>query len=351
MKKILLSAVVAMAVFGAMAQELAPKKVAVFVQNRTKVAGMDDEMDGIRDRLAAAIAGTGELEVVDSAFSVDTFRRWKITTEEEKAGLVAGVFSGGSAPNVAKMLGCDYIAAATVVGATAMNRNMGGRLVKVFTLRMTLKVMDATGASVFAMPPWTRQYPVLDAVDEPINYYNILIDQWSEEAGAAVANSSMNWRRTNLPTVALATVHFATTIDETIAELESRTKGATGEQLVELRRVCGGATVEIDGAVIGSAPGDFKVAPGLHQVKISREWMKPYQATINVTDGMVLKAALEMSEEGLAKWGSTEALRADLAKRYSEAAMMRGIKVNYNLDTANWQDVTTGVPTEKVILK
>lgn len=351
MRTLLMVAAVAAMAFGAMAQELAPKKVAVFVQNRTKVAGMDDEMDGIRDRLAAAIAGTGELEVVDSAFSVDTFRRWKITTEEEKSGLISGIFSGGSAPNVAKMLNCDYIAAATVVGATAMNRNMNGRLAKVFTLRMTLKVMDATGASVFAMPPWTRRYPVVDAADDPINYYNILIDQWSEEAGAAVANSSSKWRLPDLPAAALVTVHFATTIDETIAELESQTKGATGEQLVELRRVCGGATVEIDGAVIGSAPGDFKIAPGLHQLKVSREWMKPYTATINVTDGMVLKVALEMSEEGLAKWGSTEALRAELAKRYAEAAMTRGIKLNYNLDTTNWQDVSTGVPTQSVILK
>lgn len=351
MRTFLIAAVVAAVAFGAVAQEVAPKKIAVFVQNRTKVAGMDDEMDGIRDRLAAAIAGTGELEVVDSAFSVDTFRRWKITTAEEKAGLVSGIFTGGSAPNVAKMLNCDYIAAATVVGATVMNRNMNGRLTKVFTLRMTLKVMDATGASVFAMPPWTRQYPVVDATDEPINYYNILIDQWSEEAGAAVANSSAKWRQPNLAVATLATVHFATTIDETIAELESQTKGATGEQLVELRRVCGGATIEIDGAVIGSAPGDFKLTPGLHQLKVLREWMKPYQATINVTDGMVLKVALEMSEEGLAKWGSTEALRADLARRYADAAMTRGITVNYNLDTANWQDVTTGVPTQNVILK
>lgn len=351
MKTFLMAAVVAAVSLGSIAQEVTPKKVAVFVQNRTKVAGMDDEIDGIRDRLAAALAGTGEIEVVDSSFSVDTFRRWKITTAEEKAGLVSGVFTGGSAPNVSKMLDCDYIAAATVVSATAMNRNMSGRLAKVFTLRMTLKVMDATGASVFAMPPWTRQYPVLDATDDPINYYNILIDQWSEDAGTAVANSSAKWRAPNLSTAMLATVHFSTTIDETIAELESQTKGATGEQLVELRRVCGGATVEIDGAVIGSAPGDFKIATGLHQLKVSREWMKPYTATINVTDGMVLKVALEMSDEGLAKWGSTEALRADLAKRYAESAMTRGIKINYNLDTSNWQDVSSGVPTQNVILK
>ena len=32
------------------------RKIAVFVQNRTRVPGMDDEVDGVRDRLAAAFA-------------------------------------------------------------------------------------------------------------------------------------------------------------------------------------------------------------------------------------------------------------------------------------------------------
>jgi len=331
------------------AQEVTPKKVAVFVQNRTRVAGMDDEMDGIRDRLGAAIAGTGELTVVDSSFSVDTFRRWKVTTEEEKAGFMTGIFSGGSAPNVAKMLGCDYIVAATVVGASSMNRNVSGRLSTVFTLRMTLKVMDSAGASVFAMPPWMRQYPVLDATDDPMNYYNILFDQWTEEAGAAVANSASQWRKPTTCVANLAKVRISTSIDETVAELESQTKGAKGEQLAELRRVCGGATIEVDGAVVGSAPGDFQIAAGLHQIKITREWMKPYTATVNLMDGMNLKVALEMNDEGLAKWGSTEALRADLAKRYADAALTRGIKVN--LDSSKWRDVSSGTPTKSVIIK
>lgn len=334
MRTLLMVAAVAAMAFGAMAQELAPKKVAVFVQNRTKVAGMDDEIDGIRDRLGAAIAASGDLAVVDSAFTVDTFRRWKITTEEEKAGLVSGIFSGGSAPTVSKMLGCDYVVAATVVSASSMKRNMSGRLSTVYTLRMTLKVMDSTGASVFAMAPWSRQYPVIDAMEEPIAYYNLLIDQWSEEAGAAVADSSAKWRKPFVDTAALATVDFKTTIDESIRELESQTKGASGEDLVDLRRICGGASIEIDGALVGSAPCSVQITKGLHQLKVSREWMKPYTATINVTDGMVLNIPLEMSDEGIRRWGTIEAMRADLASRYADAAMKRGIKINVNQDTS-----------------
>ena len=317
-------------------QETGLKKVAVFVQNRARVVGMDDEVDGVRDRLAAALAEVDGFSVVDSAQVADTFRRYKVTVAEEKTGLVPGIFSGGSVPRVAQMLGCDYIVATTIVNASSMNRNMGGRLNTVFTLRMTLKIMDATGASVDGMPTWVRQMPVLDAADAPMSYYQMLFDQWAGEVTSVVAQKSQKWRR---PDAAAGAVEFfvSTTIDQTVAELESQTKGAKGEQLQELRRVVGGVSVELDGAVVGSSPGPFRTTPGLHQIKVSREWMKPYFATVNVQPGMTLNVALEMSDEGIRKWGSLEALRADVARRYADAARERGVKVN--IDTTNWRDV------------
>lgn len=325
------------------------KTIAVFVQNRTRVPGMDDEVDGVRDRLAAAFAEVEGFSVVDSAQAVDTFRRYKVTVDEEKEGLYAGIFTGGSVPRVAQMLNCDYIAAATIVNASSMRRNMGGRISTVYTLRMTLKVMDSSGASVDGMPTWVRQYPVLDASDDPMNFYQMLFDQWAAEVTSVMAQKSHKWRKPSSVAANLVNFHVSTTIDETIAELESQTKGTNGEMLLELRRVVGGATVEIDGAVIGSAPGDFQVAPGLHQLRITREWMRPYTATVNIQDGTSLKVALEMSDEGLARWGSAEALRADLARRYAEAARERNIKMNLNVDTTNWRDVGSGASTMRII--
>ena len=331
------------------AQNTDLKTIAVFVQNRTRVPGMDDEVDGVRDRLAAAFAEVEGFSVVDSAQAVDTFRRYKVTVDEEKEGLYAGIFTGGSVPRVAQMLNCDYIAAATIVNASSMRRNMGGRISTVYTLRMTLKVMDSTGASVDGMPTWVRQYPVLDAGDDPMNFYQMLFDQWAGEVTSVMAQKSLKWRKPKTASANLVNFHVSTTIDETIAELESQTKGTNGEMLLELRRVVGGATVEIDGAVIGSAPGDFQVAPGLHQLRVSREWMRPYTATVNIQDGTSLKVALEMSDEGLAKWGSAEALRADLARRYAEAARERNVKMNLNVDTTNWRDVGSGASTMRII--
>ena len=324
------------------------KTIAVFVQNRSRLPGLDDEIDGIRDRLASALAEVDGFSVMDSAQVVDTFRRYKVTVGEEKTGLVSGIFSGGSVPTIAKMIGCDYIAAATVVNASKMRRNMGGRLSTVYTLRMTLKIMDARGASVDGMPTWVRQMPILDASeDDDMNYYQMLFDQWADEVTSVVAQKAPRWRKYSPDPATLVRFYVSTTIDESIAELESQTKGVKGEVLVELRRVAGGAAVELDGAVIGSAPGEFMVAPGLHQLKVTRECMRPYAATVNIQDGTSLKVALEMSDEGLAKWGSTEALRADLAKRYAEAAQLRGVKINY--DNSGWRDVNQGNTTTVVM--
>lgn len=318
-------------------QETALKTVAVFVQNRTRVAGMDDEVDGVRDRLAAALAEVDGISVVDSAQVADTFRRYKVTVDEEKTGLVPGIFSGGSVPRVAQMLGCDYIVAATIVNASSMNRNMSGRLSTVFTLRMTMKVMNAGGASVDGMPAWVRQMPVLDAADDPMNYFQMLFDQWATDVTATIAQKAPRWRAPAAASSELAEFYVSTTIDQSIAELESQTKGAKGELLQELRRVVGGVSVELDGAVIGSTPGPFRATPGLHQIKIFRDWMKPYFATVNIQPGMTLNVALEMSAEGMQKWGSLEALRADVARRYADAARERGVRVN--IDTTNWRDV------------
>lgn len=328
-------------------QTAEPRKVAVFVRNRTRVQGMDDEVDGVRDRLSAAMAATDAVIVMDSSEVDDSFMRWKVTTAEERNKLVDGIVSGGSATRVAQMLGCDYMVVGTIVGADAMPRRQGGRSSVVFTLRMTLMVKDSSGASVFSMAPWTRKLPILDASGDPLSFYNMLFDQWTEDAGTAVANSAAGWRK---PAAQAAPVRFfvSTTIDSVVEPLESQTKGVQGEQLQELRKVVGGATIEIDGFVVGSAPGEVSATPGSHDIVVRREWMKPYRAKIYVTEGMRLNVALEMSDEGIAKWGGVEALRADVARRYSEAAWTRGIKVN--VDTQNWRDVGDG-PAAKLTIE
>jgi hypothetical protein len=130
-----------------------------------------------------------------------------------------------------------------------------------------------------------------------------------------------------------------TTVDELIQGLESGVR-APNELLGEMRRLVGGVTVELDGAAVGSSPGSFSCAPGLHQLRISRPWMKDWQQTVNIQDGSAFRVALELSDAGLQRYQSLERFRALAAVTYAEALAQKGVKVNF--DTAAWRDVSIG---------
>ena len=300
------------------------KKIAVFAQNKSGMPALDAQLGNIRERIVAAFAEVDGFQVVDSTLAADAFL---------------------ASPNIAKSVGCDYAVVATILRAGATKRNMNGRLSTVFSLRMAFNVTDANGVSVDGMPTWMSKFPVLDADADATEYYDTLLDQWERDMTVAVATKAATWREATATDSALVKFHVQTSIDRTVAELESQTKGTSGEPLQELRKVVGGATVELDGVVIGSAPGEFQTTKGLHKIRVTRQWMTPYEATVNIQDGTSLDLALEMSDEGVRKWGTVEALRADLARRYAEAAAERNVKVN--IDTTNWRDVG-GAPAIKV---
>lgn len=322
--------------------------MAVFVKNHTKTAGMDDEVDGVRDRLAAEVSGLG-FAVMDSAEIGAAFNRYKITTQEERAGLIAGLFTGGSVTRVAQMLGADYILTASIIGASAMSRSVGYRAarndaagsdmsgVTIFTLRMATKVLDATtGASVYGKN-WSGKQPTTASGDDPMAHYNDLIDSWVSEIGEELEASRASWRAPTADSGMLASFTVTTTLDDVFRALET-TVDASKPVKDELRIVAGGCTVEIDGAAVGSSGGTFKARPGLHQMRVSRQWMTPWTGTVNIVDGASFNVALELSSDGFQHYRNKEVLRAELALSYAEAAFRRGCRINY--DTANWQNVT-----------
>ena len=304
------------------------KKVAVFVQNRTQTPGMDAASGAIRERFVSGLAEIDGLTVVDSTMATDAFN---------------------ASPNVAKALGCDYVIVIGIVGASSMNRPVNGRTSTVYSLRMSMKVTDVNGTSLDGMPTWSNKLPVLDASGDPMGYYDVLLDQWAQDAVAAIAQKCPKWRPPSAVAVAEVPFRILTTIDRPIAALESQTKGVKNELLAELRKVVGGATVELDGVTVGTAPCEILATPGLHHLKVSRAWMMPYQATVSVTDGGSLEVALEMSAEGVARWGTIEKIQADAAERYARAAMERGVKIN--IDTANWRDAALGGVVPTAIIK
>lgn len=331
-----------------------PPVMAIFVKNHTKTASrddlsnayrdqnstapiMDDQVDGIRDRLAAEVSGL-DFIIMDSAEIGAAFNRYKITTAEERAGLIAGLFTGGSVTRVAQMLGADYILTASIVGASQMRRPAGDRGVTIYTLRMTTKVLDATtGGSVYGKN-WSNKRPVpMGNSDDAMAIYDDLIDMWVEDTGRDLAEARPRWRAPVAASAVMASFTVTTTLDDIFKPLET-TVDASKPVKDELRVVAGGITVEVDGAAVGSSGGTFHARPGLHQLRVSRQWMTPWVGTVTISEGAVFNVALELSAEGFQHYKNKETLRAELALAYAEAAFRSGCRVNF--DTTNWQSVT-----------
>ena len=311
--------------------------MAIFVKNNTKTAGMDDQVDGIRDRLAAEVSGM-DFIVMDSAEIGAAFNRYKITTAEERAGLIAGLFTGGSVTRVAQMLGADYILTASIIGASQMNRVAGDRAVTIYTLRMATKVLDATtGGSVYGKN-WSNKRPVPQGNgDDPMGHYDDLVDMWVQEISEELAAARPRWRAPVADSGMLASFTVRTTLDDIFAPLAT-TVDASKPVQDELRVVAGGISVAIDGAVVGSSGGTFRARPGLHQMTVSRQWMVPWTQTVNISEGAVFNVALELSAAGFEHYKNKETLRAEVALAYAEAAFRRGCRINF--DSSAWKNVT-----------
>ena len=72
------------------------------------------------------------------------------------------------------------------------------------------------------------------------------------------------------------------------------------------------ATVEIDGIAVGSAPGQVTARAGLHKLRVVREGFKPWERTVNLSQGQKLNVPLEMSEAGYARWKDATAFLNEL---------------------------------------
>jgi hypothetical protein len=240
------------------------------------------------------------------------------------------------------MLGADYLILVSLISFDKSSRVTADQAaITTYRLTMSAKVLDSVrGGSVFGKNV-THQYPVNTGSGggSDDGYLHSLSQQGAEKLGAVLAASAATWRRVAPADAAQVSFTVSTTIDELINGLELGAR-APNDLLGELRHAVGGCTVELDGAALGSTPGTFKATPGLHQLRVSRPWMKAWQQTVNIQEGAVFRVALELSSEGLAKWSSAEAFKAAAALAYAEAAFKRGVKINF--DTQAWRDVSIG---------
>jgi len=107
-----------------------------------------------------------------------------------------------------------------------------------------------------------------------------------------------------------------------------------------------GVAVEVDGVVVGSTPGQFRAPPGLHKLRLRAPGFKPWEGTVNISDGFTLQVALQMESETYARWLITTKVLQDLKQGQqltdAQVDLVRGVAafftnsryvVDYKVDT------------------
>jgi len=230
----------------------------------------------------------------------------KLAKFEKTEASVDQVLTGASALRIAQMLNANYVIVATLSSLGEERRSFNGEgtmyktnnEVLIRTLRASIRVLEGNqGGTVYgdtvAESKKLGGVSRLSIVTSDSN--NELIDQAAQTIADNIAKKISKIRDAKVDTVSMVELNLTSNVE--------------------------GASVEIDGAVIGSAPGSFAVRPGLHQIEVSKEWYASWRRTINVVQGQVINVTLERSKEGEARYEeSLRVKREDEIQRKSAEA-------------------------------
>lgn len=306
-KCLLVLALFSAAAAGARAAEPAPLlKAAIFVENRAGEI-YDDKIDVLNDLLSTRMANAG-FSVIDKAHTVDTLKRANSRQARELADALVrrgkveeSLADNAAALNIARMLRANYLLIASITSVGKETRRFKADEVSTVNIthsvRIAVKLLESNqGGTIYGdMVKATRNIRQTDNLQtETDDLVNSLLD----EASATAAKNA-----------GAKIEEIRSAVVETVGSVEFTVKCNVPD-----------ATVDLDGAALGSTGPEsarFRAAVGLHTIKVSREWFKPWEKPVNLHEGQVLSAQLELSPEGLARFKDLESFKAEL-KRYNQ---------------------------------
>ena len=343
----------------------APLKTAMFVRNRGG-RDMNSKIDLFSDELSAQLSEKG-FAVMDWKDVVQKFRESNepdetifnnvrtvmaigtdtgvtgsgIAIKEEKQNTEPEVTvgkqerSGGTAKasllRVAQMLGADYIIVASIGKIGKETRTFKGEgtiyqtnnTTDIYSLPITIKVLDGNSGQSIYGDVFTSSERVL------------------QNASTGVSIDNMPDRLINSGTLKLAT-----NISDKVRRIRDAlsTAAATVDFTVECN--VGGATIELDGAAIGSPPGTFKAAPGIHQLMVNRQYFIPWERSVNIIANQKITISLELSTEGLAKFKDITAFKqAEALQRLETEAKVDIAREQSKADADSKEKISSGMET------
>ncbi len=265
-----------------------PLKAALFIQNRSGNE-FREQVDVLNDQLSVRLTEKGfsiiERDLVASKFS-----------QQRNPG---SSFNEASALRIAQMMGADYVVIATLNSYGEEMRTFEGKNTPYATdnhavicnLRIALKVLEgAKGGTIYG-----------DTVT-------------MSERMVSGQNLTKNDRDVIPRLIETGAKKIAEIISDKIGKM--REAKSDSSQLVDFTINCNleGANVEIDGVSVGMTPNQFTAAPGIHQIRVSKEYTNPWERTVNVIPDLKLNVTLALSDEGIRRYANMEQFQAELER-------------------------------------
>jgi hypothetical protein len=299
------------------AEKPAGVTVAIFTANRAGKVG-DGELGALEDYITGKVT---ELDVRVISGETALNATSAMAPDAKANALDAQLADSTSAVRLAQTLGATHLLQVTISGFDSNQKTIDAYGVKTInderTARVTYKILDGnTGASLAA--DTVRASKVVQQSSGGLSDERsaVLNDLLAEAAGKVAASLKRQLDRGRITTSAaqgLVTVTLTTELaDVYIPDVRIGAENTVSISDSKFKVSALAATVEVDGIAVGTAPGKIQARAGLHKLRVVREGFKPWERTVNFSNGQSFNVPLEMSEAGYARWKEATAFINDL---------------------------------------
>ena len=291
--------------------------VAIVVANRAgKIS--DSELGALEDYITARVTELN-VHVISSETTLNAVGGMAPGAKEN--ALDAQLAQSTSAVRLAQTLGATHLLQVTLSGFDSNKKTIDAYGVKTTnderTVRVTYKILDGTTGGSLAADTVrvTKIFQQSDQglSDEHSSVLNGLLDEAAQKVAGSLKNQIDRGRITTSAAQGMVAVTLTTELtDVFVPDVRIGAENTVSISESKFKVSALAATVEIDGIAVGTAPGPIEVKAGLHKLRVVREGYKPWERTVNFTNGQKLNVGLEMSEAGYARWKDATAFMNDL---------------------------------------
>ena len=291
--------------------------VAIFVANRAGKIG-DSEIGALEDYITARVTELN-VHVISGETALNAVGSMAPGAKEN--ALDAQLAQSTSAVRLAQTLSASHLLQVTLSGFDSNKKTIDAYGVKTTnderTVRVTYKILDGTTGGSLAADT-VRVTKVYQQSDQGLNeerssVLNALLDEAAQKVASSLKRQIDRGRITTSAAQGMVAITLTTELtDVFVPDVRIGAENTVNISESKFKVSALAATVEIDGIAVGTAPGTLEVKAGLHKLRVVREGFKPWERTVNFTNGQKLNVGLEMSEAGYARWKDATAFMNDL---------------------------------------